>query len=293
MLIPRVKILAAALLFSTGGMAVKSCSLTGWQVAAFRSGAAAMVMLLLVPAARRFWSWRSAVVGAAYSCTMICFVLANKATTAANVTCLQGTAPIYTLLLAPWLLGERIRRRDGLLMAIMATGLAMFFFDRPGATESAPAPLQGNLIACLAGASWALTVIGLRWLERPARARPGAARESAAAAVVTGNLFVFLVCAPMALPVATSQPADWLWIGYLGVFQIAVAYILLTTAMGAVPALEASLLLLAEPLCNPFWAWWSHGEVPGRWAVAGGGLILVVTTAKSWFDSRPSFAARP
>ncbi|MCP4660772.1 MAG: EamA family transporter [bacterium] len=292
MLVPRVKILAAAVLFSTGGMAVKSCSLTGWQVAAFRSGTAALVMLLLLPAARRLWSWRSAAVGVAYSSTMICFILANKATTAANVTFLQGTAPIYTLLLAPWLLGERLRRRDALLTAVMAAGLAMFFFDRPAATSSAPAPLHGNLIACLAGASWALTVIGLRWLARPAPARPAAARQSAATAVVAGNTFVFLVCLPMALPVAASQPADWLWIGYLGVFQVAVAYILLTTAIGAVPAIEASLLLLAEPLCNPFWAWWSHGEVPGLWAVAGGVLILVVTAAKSCLDSR-SPPARP
>ncbi len=291
MLIPRVKILAAALLFSTGGMAVKSCGLSGWQVAAFRSGTAALVLLALLPAARRLFSWRSALVGVAYSSTMICFILANKATTAANVTFLQGTAPIYTLLLAPWLLRERIRRRDVLMMAVMAAGLGMFFCDLPAATASAPAPFRGNLIACLAGLSWALTVIGLRWLERPAPGRP-AAGDSAATAVVAGNTFVFLACLPMALPVAASQPADWLWIGYLGLFQVGLAYILLTTAMGAVPAVEASLLLLAEPLCNPFWAWWSHREVPGSWAIAGGGLILVVTAAKSWLDSR-SLPARP
>lgn len=281
MLIPRVKILAAALLFSTGGMAVKSCSLTGWQVAALRSGTAALVLLLLLPAARRRWSWRSVIVGVAYSSTLICFILANKATTAANVTFLQGTAPIYTLVLAPWLLRERIRHYDVLLMAVMATGLAMFFLDLPTATSSAPAPFRGNLIACLAGVSWAFTVIGLRWLERPA------AGGSAATAVVAGNTFVFLACLPMALPIAAGQPADWLWIGYLGVFQVGVAYVLLTTAMAAVPAIEASLLLLVEPLCNPLWAWWSHGEVPGPWVLTGGGVILVVTAMKSWLDSRP------
>ena len=36
----RLQVLAAALLFSTGGVAIKACGLTGWQVAAFRSGTA-------------------------------------------------------------------------------------------------------------------------------------------------------------------------------------------------------------------------------------------------------------
>ena len=39
---------AAALLFSTGGAAVKAASLTGWQVASFRSGVAAMVLMVAI-----------------------------------------------------------------------------------------------------------------------------------------------------------------------------------------------------------------------------------------------------
>ncbi|MEJ2188286.1 MAG: hypothetical protein P8Y93_02520 [Acidobacteriota bacterium] len=42
-------ILAAALLFSTGGAAVKLCSLNAWQVASLRSGIAAMALLLFLP----------------------------------------------------------------------------------------------------------------------------------------------------------------------------------------------------------------------------------------------------
>ena len=35
--VPRLQILAAALLFSTGGAAIKAVSLDGWQTAAVRS----------------------------------------------------------------------------------------------------------------------------------------------------------------------------------------------------------------------------------------------------------------
>ena len=59
-------------------------------------------------------------------------------------------------------------------------------------------------------------------------------------------------------------------IGYLGVFQIGLAYLLLSTGIRHLPALEASVLLLAEPALNPVWAWLVHGETPapGRWRAA-------------------------
>ena len=43
----------------------KASTLTGWQVASFRSGIAAVTLLLLVPATRRGWGWRPALVGVA------------------------------------------------------------------------------------------------------------------------------------------------------------------------------------------------------------------------------------
>jgi len=59
----RLQILAAALIFSAGGAGIKACELTPWQVASFRSGIAAVVVLLLMPEARRGWSWRVVVAG--------------------------------------------------------------------------------------------------------------------------------------------------------------------------------------------------------------------------------------
>jgi drug/metabolite transporter (DMT)-like permease len=109
---PRLLVLSAALLFSTGGAAIKATALTGWQVASFRSGIAAVVLLLCMPAWRRVWHPRTLAVGAAYAATMILFVLANKLTTATNTIFLQYTAPLYLLLLAPWLLREPVRLSD-------------------------------------------------------------------------------------------------------------------------------------------------------------------------------------
>ncbi len=275
--VPRLQVLAAALLFSTGGVAIKSCGLSSWQVASFRCGVAALAIWVLLPRARRRWSTRTVAVGAAYAATMVLYALANKATTAANSIFLQSTAPLYILLLAPLLLGERNRRRDLLLMAGMAAGMALFFVGTEDPSETAPNPALGNLLGAAAGLSWALTVMGLRWLGR--------AGGQAAVAVVAGNWIAFLLCLPMALPLQASRPADWGWVVYLGVFQIAVAYVLLTRAVETVRAFEVALLLLVDPVITPVWAWWIHGEVPGAWSLAGGAIVLLVTTLKTWLDS--------
>ena len=40
------------------------------------------------------------------------------------------------------------------------------------------------------------------------------------------------------LPVETSVAADWLWVGYLGVFQIGLAYVFMTAGVRRLYALE-------------------------------------------------------
>lgn len=276
----RLQVLAAAVVFSTGGAAVKATGLSGWQVASFRSGIAALTVFLLLPAARRRLTPGIAGVAVAYAGTLTLFVTANKLTTAAATIFLQSTAPLYLLLLAPWLLEEPVRRRDLLYMLALGLGLSFFFVDLDPASATAPDPWTGNLLALGSGVTWAFTVLGLRWLGR------GADPDTGAAAVLWGNVFALVAGLPWALPVAGSTPADWAVVSYLGVVQIGLAYILLTRALRSVPAFEASLLLLVEPVLNPVWAWWLHGETPGTGTVAGGALILAATGLKTVVDAR-------
>ncbi len=70
MIINRLLLIAAALLFSTGGAAIKASSLTSWQIAGFRSGVAAVVLLACFPEARRGWTRRILLTGAAYAATL-------------------------------------------------------------------------------------------------------------------------------------------------------------------------------------------------------------------------------
>jgi drug/metabolite transporter, DME family len=276
----RLLLAAAAVLFSTGGAAIKATHLTNWQVASFRSGVAAAVLLALLPGARRNWRPSVAAVAVAYAATLVLFVTANKLTTSANAIYLQSTAPLYVLLLSPWLLKERARVSDLVLAGLVGFGLCLFFVGREPSVYTAPDPLRGNLFAAASGLTWAFTVMGLRKVEGFAGA--GAALST----VAVGNLLAFAGCLPMALPVTHLEWGDAAVLVYLGVFQIGLAYVCVTRALAEVPAFEASILLLIEPALNPVWTWIVHGERPGVWALAGGALILGASLAHTWWESR-------
>jgi drug/metabolite transporter (DMT)-like permease len=280
----RAQALTAALLFSTGGAAIKACTLTSWQVVSFRSIVAAIVLFAALPAGRRFWSARALVVGAAYATTMVLFVMANKLTTAANTIFLQSTAPMYLLVLAPLVLHERVRRADGVFSAALAVGLVLFFVGTEPPQATAPNPPLGNALATVCGVTWSLTILGLRWLGRHGDA------GGAESAVVAGSVVAGLVGLPLALPVASSRPTDWLIVAGLGTLQIGLAYVFLTRAVRGLPALEVSLLLLVEPVANVVWAWLVHGERPGPWAMAGCVVVLAATAART-LVARPAGAA--
>jgi DME family drug/metabolite transporter len=279
----RVQIMLGALLFSTGGAAIKLSTLTGWQVSALRCGFAALVMWLFLPKARLGWSWRTLLVGVPYATTFVLYALANKATTAASAIFLQDTAPLYLLLLGPLLLAERVRKADLGFMLALAVGSWLIFSGASRPLATAPDPRLGDLLAAASGISWALTILGLRWIAL----RAAFTGEQPAAAVVGGSLIAFSASAPFAFPLHAPGATDLAIAIYLGAFQIALAYALITEGVRRVSALESSLLLLLEPVFAPLWAWWVLAETASGRAWIGGALI-VCASALNTLSRSPS-----
>ncbi|MCU1330594.1 MAG: protein of unknown function transrane [Bryobacterales bacterium] len=274
-----MQLLGAALLFSTGGTAIKACSLGPWQVASFRSGVAALALLACLPETRRGWTWRAGLTGIAYAATLVTFVLANKLGPAANAIFLQSTAPLYLLVLAPLVLRERIARKDLVVFGFVALGAAVLMTG----SETGKGSRAGDLTALFSGFAYALTLLGLRWLGKR-----GGSGGTAEASVTVGNLFAFGACLPMALQGFSMGGRDLAILLYLGIFQIGLAYALLVKSVRRLPAVQVATLLLAEPVFNPVWAWVFQGERPGLRVLAGGAAILT----GAFLGSIPSAADR-
>ena len=60
----------------------------------------------------------------------------------------------------------------------------------------------------------------------------------------------------------------------LGVFQVAVAYILLTIGLKTTPAVTASLVSGIEPVLNPLLVAAFYGETAGPLALAGAAVVI-------------------
>jgi drug/metabolite transporter (DMT)-like permease len=283
----RLQLFLAAFLFSTGGAAIKSCSLTAWQIASFRSGIAAVCIAFLLPEARRNWTWRTFAVGGAYAATLISFVAANKLTTSANAIFLQATAPLYLLFLGPLILREKIRRADIAVFVAIAAGILLLLSGSRG-SESAGGIATGDLIAVVSGFTWAWTITGLRWLGKH-----DPEGSSATSTVIAGNMIAFLICLPAALPVGQASMKDASVVLYLGVFQVALAYVFLTRSIRHVPGFEAATLLLVEPVFNPAWTWLLQGERPAATALAGGAIIILAAFGGTMWQARSEPVRQP
>ncbi len=215
------------------------------------------------------WTARVWLIGAAYAATLILFVAANKLTTSANAIFLQSTAPLYLLLLGPLVLHEPIRKVDIAVIAAVAAGAVLLLLGTRVAGATSPDPSRGNLLACTAGITWALTITGLRWAGKHS-----GPNDLAAATAIAGNVIAFAACLPMALPIQSPGFVNLAVVFYLGLFQVALAYIFLTRSLRKVQGLEAATLLLVEPVFNPIWTWIVQGERPGTLALWGGVLII-------------------
>jgi drug/metabolite transporter, DME family len=270
-------ILAAATLWSTGGAAIKLCTLSAWEISLGRSLVAAVVLWLFMPGARSRPTRGTWAVAAAYAVTVVLFTVANKLTTSANAIFLQDTAPLYVLLLSPLLLGERPSRGELLSVPLFLVGLLLFFRD-----QLTPGQLSGNLIALASGVSFALAILGLRRL-----------RGGNAPAVLLGNLLAGAASLPGAVGGTPATSRDLAILLFLGVFQLGLSYALFARGVRSTPATEASLLALVEPVLNPVWTFFFTGERPGPWALAGGSLVLLGTlwrTLAPWAEARSARA---
>jgi drug/metabolite transporter (DMT)-like permease len=251
-------LLVSALLWSLGGILIKSVEWNSLAVSGARSGIAFLVILAFC----RKVPWRFSrleIAGAvAYAATVILFVCATRLTTAANAIFLQYTAPIYVAGLGHWWLGERARRLDWLIIALALAGIALFFID-----QLSTAGLWGNVLALASGLSFAGMVVLFR------KNKSG----SPIVSVLLGNLLATLCGLPFML---TGGPpaSSWLPLILLGVVQLGLPYVLYTNAIKRVTALEATLIPLIEPILNPLWVMIALGERPGPWAAAGAALVV-------------------
>ena len=267
---PIAFVLLAVLLWSTGGVFIKLTTLDAFAVNAGRSFFAAITVAVFTYKKGLKLDKFTLLTSFLYAGTLTCFVYANKNTTAANAIFLKYTAPIYILILAPFILKEKFRFSDLITVAICLAGMSLFFLEPQNAENKLAANVfWGNVAALVSGLFFGLYFILLR--------HPRSLQKNPALSVFYGNILIVLLMLPLIFsnPPAQINSNDILAILFLGIFQIGIAYVLFTNGIaGGVRSLDASIIGFIEPLLNPIWVFLIIGERPSIWAIVGGAVII-------------------
>jgi drug/metabolite transporter, DME family len=268
-------VLAAALLWSTGGLFIKWTTLSGLELSFYRSFFAVLTVTFFTRREGLGLNRISAAASLLYAALLILFVLATKKTTAANAIFLQYTAPVYLLILEPLIYKERFRIRDLLTVLICLGGMVLFFVGK-----LRPEDVAGNLLALASGVCFAVYVLMLRHSK--------ARLVNRASSVIYGNLLAIIMTAPWGIGVLASIGRfDLMTVVFLGVFQLGLSYTLFTYAMSqGVRSLDAGIIGYIEPLLNPVWVFLVLGEKPSKWALVGGAIIITVVIVHMLVDAR-------
>jgi hypothetical protein len=180
---PVVFVLIAVFLWSTGGLFIKSTTIDAFQVTFFRSLFAAITVLIVTRKSGLKIDLFGIFTSVIYALLLFLFVWATKKTTAANAIFLQYTAPIYILILGPFIIGEKFHLRDLITVVIVLAGMSLFFVEQLRIED-----YQGNAAALLSGIFLGLYIMLLR--------HPKAEGFNPAIAVIYGNFLLALMNAP-------------------------------------------------------------------------------------------------
>lgn len=258
---------AAALLWSTGGLIVRSLEMADSWTTMFWRGVSATVFLLLFVIIRERGNtlrsfvtigWPGVLVALCYAVASAALIIAFKLTSVANTLVIMSSAPFMAAVLGWIVLGERVRMVSWLAMLASCGGIALMVSD-----SAAKGSIAGDLVAGVIALMQAIAGVTIR-RHRSVQMAP---------AMCVSTLLMTLAVAPLATPLAVTAK-DFALLMFFGAGQLGLGLALFSVGAPLIPVVEVALLNVLEPIFGPLWVWLVLGEQPSRGALIGGGIVL-------------------
>ncbi|WP_282128788.1 DMT family transporter [Roseobacter litoralis] len=189
----------------------------------------------------------------------VLFIQAVALTSVANVVFIIASLPIFAAIYSRVFLAEPISLRMLLTMASVLVGLAVIAF---GSGETENASLAGDALALAVSALFAAALTAARRVKH----------VSMVPSVAMGYVAAALVLLPFAAPF--SVPPDQVPLVLCHGGFILGSSVLLAIGPRYITSAEVGLLVLLESALAPLLAWAVVGENPGRYAIAGGAIVI-------------------
>jgi len=186
---------------------------------------------------------------------------------AGKVSILSYTMPLWVAVLARPVLGERLHARHIIALTVAAAGIVLIlgFWNARGS-------LFSDVIAIIAGVCWAIGVVLTKRLQM--HAKPDVL------SLTTWQMLFGGIVVGIAAIFVPSHATHWTWIyggalAYNVFLASALAYVLWIFVLNHLPARDASIGTLANPIVGIIAAWLQLGEVPAVNESIGMALVIV------------------
>lgn len=250
----------AAVLYSIGGLCIKLIPWGGMAINGARTAIALVVISLYLKMIRhkpRMNLW--VLVGAVSVCgSNILFSVANKLTTAGNAIVLQFTSPIFVIFFSVLFFGKRPQKLDLMACGLVLGGVVLFFID-----SLSVGGMLGNVLALVSG----ITYAGVFLMNDMPDSDP-------ISSVFWGDVISAAAGLPFLGYETNFSPHVLTALLVLGVFQVALAYILMVEGLKTTPPVTASLVSGIEPVLNPILVAVFYHEMIGPIALVGAMVVV-------------------
>ncbi|MEO7371439.1 MAG: DMT family transporter [Ilumatobacteraceae bacterium] len=203
------------------------------------------------------------------------FVYAVKTTTAANASFLGSVTPLAAVLLARFVLGERLSRVTLGAILVALVGLVVTVFGDLHAGN-----MVGNIAALIASVGFAIYTISVRSNPR-----------TDWSPVLSGYATAMIVlCSVITLAEGKTlfPPAKDMTLALLhGAILIVVGTKLFNRGSMLVPAVPMTVFAQTEMVFVPLWVFLVLGEAPKAATVVGGVIIFAAVVGKAVLDIEP------
>ena len=260
---------------SFGGLVQRNIEVANpWQINVYRALGMLIAIALIIAIQNRgkvlitiFSVGRFGIIaGALLSIAGICFIQALTHTTIANALFVLGAIPFFAALLARIFLGERLRRSTLVTMMFAGFGLALMVFKGVSIGSG-----FGNAMALLTAASFASYAVVVRY-KRRVEMLPALLISSVLiiliSVMVTGN--------ELSIPL-NDVLLSLFWGGCLSGF-VNWMFIIASRHLAAA---EVTLIMLLEFALGPVWVWLYIGEIPTRWTLIGGTVVITAVAVRA------------
>lgn len=268
-----------AMLWSIAGLLIKHVEMHPIVIAGGRSLFAAFaVIVFMLFTKQKFIISRDTVLSGALLCgVFLCFVGANKLTTAANAIVLQYTAPIFVLIFSTVFLHKKPRGFDVAAVLLTLVGVVFFFLADIDLKNVDIKTMLGNVLGVVAGAFFGGMFVAVGNTKGEEK--------------MSGILLAHIFCAAIGLPCLaftenTLNVKGIALVAVLGIVQLGIPYILYALASNKCSTISCVVISALEPVFNPVWVAIFVHEVPSPLAIVSGLFLIGVITVYSVLDEK-------